>query len=191
MLEELNSYIDGKRILLMGVGNRLRGDDAVGSLLIERLQGQVDIPLLDAGDVPENYLGPIEESGAELVLIVDTAEMGANVGDIAIFNIEQVQSIPISTHTANLGLLFKVIPPERRPQVMMLGIQPGSMELGQRLSEPVIAALELIEKIMVDLNEKNRDDRSILPYYNDRGKIDEIVEYTKGDGEKGLLFRTD
>ena len=155
MLSELKSSLEGKRILLLGVGNRLRGDDAVGSLLIERLKGKVDVPLIDAGDVPENYLGPIEESGAELVLIVDAAEMGAKVGDAAIFDIEQVQGKSISTHTANLGLLFQVIPPEKRPQVIVLGIQPGNIEFGQGLSDPVRATMEsLAEMLVLSLNEK-------------------------------------
>ena len=155
MFAELKSYLEGKRILLLGVGNRLRGDDAVGSLLVERLQGKVGIPLIDAGDVPENYLGPIEESGAELVLVVDAAEMGARVGDAAIFDIEQVQGKSISTHTANLGLLFQVIPPEKRPQVIVLGIQPGNIEFGQGLSEPVRAMMEsLAEVLVLSLNKK-------------------------------------
>jgi hydrogenase 3 maturation protease len=149
MLAELNSYFEGKRILLLGVGNRLRGDDAVGPLLIERLQGHVDIPLLDVGDVPENYIGPIEASGAELVLVVDAVEMGADVGDTAIFDIEQVQNMSVSTHTTNLGLLFKVIPPERRPQVIMLGIQPGNMELGQGLSVSVNKTVESLTKMLI------------------------------------------
>ena len=153
MLAELNSYIRGKRILLLGVGNRLRGDDAVGPLLVERLQGQVDIPLLDAGDVPENYLGPIEDSGAEVVLVVDAVEMGTNAGNTAIFDIEQVQNMSVSTHTANLGLLFKVIPPESRPQVIMLGIQPGNMMFGQGLTVSVHKTLEsLAEMLMASLN---------------------------------------
>ena len=149
MFDKLNERLAGKRILLLGVGNRLRGDDAVGSLLVERLQGKVSISLIDAGDVPENYLGPIEEAGADVVLIVDATDMGANVGDVAIFDIEQVQGMSVSTHTANLGLMFQVIPPEKRPQVILLGIQPGNMELGHGLSEPVLKTLESIEKILV------------------------------------------
>ena len=153
MLAELNSYIRGKRILLLGVGNRLRGDDAVGPLLVERLQGQVDIPLLDLGDIPENYLGPIEDSGAEVVLVVDAVETGTNAGNTAIFDIEQVQNMSVSTHTANLGLLFKVIPPESRPQVIMLGIQPGNMIFGQDLTVSVHKTLEsLAEMLMASLN---------------------------------------
>jgi hydrogenase 3 maturation protease len=150
MFAELDLRLTGKRILLLGVGNRLRGDDAVGSLLVEYLQGKVDIPLIDAGDVPENYLGPIEDSGAEVVLVVDATDMGANAGDIAIFDIEQVQEKFVSTHTANLGLMFKVIPPEKRPQVIVLGIQPGNMELGQGLSEPVQATLERLEEVFIE-----------------------------------------
>lgn len=150
MFAELDLRLTGKRILLLGVGNRLRGDDAVGSLLVEYLQGKVDIPLIDAGDVPENYLGPIEDSGAEVVLVVDATDIGANAGDIAIFDIEQVQEKFVSTHTANLGLMFKVIPPEKRPQVIVLGIQPGNMELGQGLSEPVQATLERLEEVFIE-----------------------------------------
>jgi hydrogenase 3 maturation protease len=149
MLTELKSHLKGKRVLIMGVGNRLRGDDAVGPLLIDHLRGKVDIPLIDAGDVPENYLGPIEESNANLVLVIDAAKMGTNVGDVALFNIEQVQGKSVSTHTANLGLLFKVIPPEKRPQVIVLGIRPGSMELGQELSEPVRGTMVSIAEMLI------------------------------------------
>ena len=149
MLAEFKSKLAGKRILLLGVGNRLRGDDAVGSLMVDCLEGKVDIPLIDAGDVPENYLGPIEEASAEVVLVVDATDMGGEVGDVAIFDIEQVQSMSVSTHTANLGLLFQVMPPERRPQVILLGIQPGTMELGQGLSESVQETLESLAEILI------------------------------------------
>ena len=64
-----------------------------------------------------------------------------------------VQNMSFSTHTANLGLMFKVIPPERRPQVIMLGIQPGNMELGQGLTVSVRKTLDgLAELFMIFLN---------------------------------------
>ena len=154
MLTELKSNLEGKRILLLGVGNRLRGDDAVGSLLLERLQGKVNVPLIDAGDVPENYLGPIEESGAELVLVVDAADMRAKVGDAGLFDLGQVRGMSVSTHTANLGLLFQVIPPETRPKVLLLGIQPENMEFGQGLSDPVRATMESLVEMLVLLLSK-------------------------------------
>ncbi|MBN1449551.1 MAG: hydrogenase 3 maturation endopeptidase HyCI [Anaerolineales bacterium] len=151
MLAELSSRLAGKRVLVLGVGNRLRGDDAVGPLLVDHLQGKVNVPLIDAGDVPENYLGPIEESGADLVLVLDATDLGAKVGDAAIFDIEQIQGKSISTHTANLGLLFKVMPPETRPQVIVLGIQPGNIEFGQGLSDPVRATMENLTVMLIEV----------------------------------------
>jgi hydrogenase 3 maturation protease len=151
MFTELRAQLEGKRVLILGVGNRLRGDDAVGPLLVERLQGKVDIPLIDAGDVPENYLGPIEASGADLVLVIDATEMNSDAGAAAIFDIDQIQGKSVSTHTGNIGLLFKAILPEARPQVILLGIQPGNITLGQGLSDPVRATLTSLEEILVSL----------------------------------------
>ena len=63
MLEELQQRTQNKKVLILGIGNRLRGDDAVGSILAERLAKKLDVPIIDEGNVPENYLAPIETSG--------------------------------------------------------------------------------------------------------------------------------
>jgi hydrogenase 3 maturation protease len=131
MLSELSALLAGKRVLILGVGNRLRGDDAVGPLLVERLQGKVNVPL-----------------------IIDATDFGSNIGDASIFDIDHVQAGTGSTHAPNLGLLFKVIPPEARPQVLVLGIQPGNIELGQGLSDPVHMTMESVERILIDSIEK-------------------------------------
>jgi hydrogenase 3 maturation protease len=149
MISELSARLAGKNVLILGIGNRLRGDDGVGSLLIERLQGKVNVPMIDAGDVPENYLGPIEASGANLVLVVDATDLGARPGDTALLELDQIAGRLISTHTTNLSVLFKVIPADIRPQVILLGIQPGNLDFGQGLSEPVRKTLEGLERILV------------------------------------------
>ena len=150
MRAELSTRLAGKRVLVLGVGNRIRGDDAAGPLLVERLRGKVDAPLIDAEDVPENYLMPIEESDADLVLVIDATDLGANAGDVAIFDIGHARGDTVSTHAAHIGLLFKAIAPEARPQVIVLGIQPGTTELGKGLSEEVSTTLENLEMILVD-----------------------------------------
>ena len=150
MLTEIRSRLAGKRVLILGVGNRLRGDDAVGSMLVERLQGKVRVPLIDAGDVPENYLGPIERSRAEVVLVIDATDLGAKPGDTAVLEIEQVRAATVSTHTASLELLFKAIPVENRPQVIVLGIQPENTTFGQELSEQVRNTMESLAAILID-----------------------------------------
>jgi hydrogenase 3 maturation protease len=151
MIDELVARIADKKVLLLGVGNRLRGDDGVGSYLIKRLQKKVKATLIDAGDVPENYIGPIESSGADLVLVVDAADFGAAPGEIALIEMEQLKDFRVSTHTANLSLLFKVIPKERRPDALLVAIQPGSMETGRGLSDPVRESLDGLEHLFTRL----------------------------------------
>lgn len=151
MIDELQKIIEGRKVLLLGVGNRLRGDDGVGSYLVKRLQKKITIPLIDASDVPENYIGPIESSGANLVLIVDAADIGAKPGEIALVDLNKVRNFGFSTHTANLSLLFKVIPQDKRPDAVLVAVQPGSTETGRGLSEAVRDSLDGLEHLFLQL----------------------------------------
>lgn len=151
MFNEIRERIEGKKVLLLGVGNRLRGDDGVGSYLVERLQKRIGIPMIDAGDVPENYIGPIESSGANLVVIVDAADLGAQPGEIALVELDQLKDFGVSTHSANLSLLFEVIPKEKRPDALLVAVQPGSTEAGRGLSDAVREALDGLENLFVRL----------------------------------------
>lgn len=151
MIEELRQRTRDKKVLILGIGNRLRGDDAVGSILAERLMQKLDIAIIDAGDVPENYLGPIEASGAELVLVIDAADLGANPGEISLIELAQVKDIRLSTHATNLALLFKVIPPDRRSEAVLVAIQPEQTEAGLGLSRSVGNAMDGLEKLLVQL----------------------------------------
>jgi hydrogenase 3 maturation protease len=153
MLDEINARIEDKNVLLLGVGNRSRGDDGVGSYLIKRLQRKVNIPLLDAGDVPENCISQIESSGANMVLIVDAADFNASPGEIALIDFADMRKNGVSTHTANLELLFKVIPRNKRPETLLVAIQPGS-STGKGLSEAVRDSLDGLESVFVSLFKK-------------------------------------
>lgn len=147
MFDELQSRIENKNVLLMGVGNRARGDDGVGSYLVKRLQQKVSIPLIDAGDVPENYIGQIERSQADFVLIVDAADFGATPGEIALIELQHLKEIGASTHSANLSLLFKVIPMSKRPETLLVAIQPETTLTGKGLSEAVRNSLDGLENL--------------------------------------------
>jgi hydrogenase 3 maturation protease len=155
MIEELQQRIKDKKVLILGIGNRMRGDDAVGSILAERLAKKLDIPIIDASDVPENYLGPIEASGADLVLVLDAADLGASPGDLSLIEMSQLKEVGISTHTANLALLFKVIPQSHRPDAVLVAIQPEQTEAGQGLSRSVDIAMKGLERLLIGLFDKD------------------------------------
>ena len=101
--------------------------------------------------MPENYLGPIEGSGADLVLVLDAADLGASPGDLSLIEMDQLKQMGVSTHTANLGLVFWVIPRSRRPDAILLAIQPEQMEPWQGLSPSVEVAMQGLERLLVRL----------------------------------------
>ncbi|MDD2923346.1 MAG: hydrogenase maturation protease [Anaerolineales bacterium] len=150
MFEELQDRIAEKKVLLLGVGNRLRGDDGVGSYLIKRLQKKINIPLIDAGDVPENFISQIESSAADFVLIVDAADFGAGPGEIALVELSDLKKMGVSTRSANLPLLFNIIPKNKRPDALLVAIQPAASS-GVGLSDVVRESLDGLESLFVRL----------------------------------------
>ena len=154
MLDELQTRIADKNVLLLGVGNRQREDDGVGSYLVRRLQRKIRIPSLDAGDVPENYIKQIENSGADFLLIVDAADFGANPGEIALLDLSDLRKMGGSTHSANLPLLLDIIPKNKRPEALLVAIQPGATGSGKGLSEPVRNSLDGLDAMLVGLFKK-------------------------------------
>jgi hydrogenase 3 maturation protease len=147
-LDSLRQKIMGKRLLIMGIGNRLRGDDAVGPLLMDRLQGKVIADVLDAGDVPENYLGVIESVRPQIILVADAVDFGGRPGEAALFSLDQLSNVTVSTHNASLHLLFKVLQLEPPPDVLLLAIQPTNIVFGEFLSTPVAETLDMLTQIL-------------------------------------------
>lgn len=153
MFARLYEHTRGKRVLIVGVGNRLRGDDAVGGILVDRLSGKTQATLINAGDVPENYLGPIRQAQPQLVLIVDAAEFGGRPGDVALLGVEQVGSTGAWTHNPGLGLLIDYLRAEvgTALAVLFLAVQPETTTFGEGLSQPVESALLRLEDLIVRL----------------------------------------
>ena len=52
----LADILKGK-IVIVGIGNILKGDDGLGPILSERLETVLDIPCINAGSALENYIG--------------------------------------------------------------------------------------------------------------------------------------
>ncbi len=72
------------RTVVLGVGNRLRRDDGVGSIVAQRLAASTPPGwrVVDAGVGPEDFTGPIRRWRPGLLLIVDALDMGLIPGSL-------------------------------------------------------------------------------------------------------------
>jgi hydrogenase 3 maturation protease len=150
LFEQLNKFRRSK-VLIVGVGNVLKGDDGAGPLICQRLAGKVCADLIDAGTVPENYIRPVINKAPQNLLVIDAVDFGGPVGAIRIFEPQQLDNLVISTHTLSPRLFVDMVRREIEVDVYFIGIQPGQIGLGQPLSGPVEDAIEELCRVLVEI----------------------------------------
>lgn len=147
----LNRLLDqqkNNRIAIVGIGNEMRGDDAVGMLVVHALEMHVinlkNLLILKGGYAPENAAGELRKFSPALVLLIDAADMGGEAGSIAFIPMERIDGISASTHSLPLSMLARYLTLELNCEVALLGIQPGSVEMGEAVSAEVNQAVTFI-----------------------------------------------
>jgi hydrogenase 3 maturation protease len=151
MLDELSQRAQNKKVLILGVGNHLRGDEGVGSFLVRRLKDKVNVPLLDGGVVPEKQISQLEALCPDIVLVIAAADMpDAQPGEVGLFELDQAHQAGVRIRTTNLPLLFKIISNTSKPETLLIAIQPDDQN-PKGVSESVRNALDGLEAMMVGL----------------------------------------
>ncbi|MBS3816509.1 MAG: hydrogenase maturation peptidase HycI [Candidatus Thermoplasmatota archaeon] len=133
--------------LLMGVGNDIRGDDAVGEKVVRELESD-DWEMKDCGSVPENHITMVEEDEYEMVAIIDAADMGLEPGEIRIVPRDHLGVFTMSTHALPLSTVMDFLD-KKVEEVYLIGIQPKDMSLKEgmtpELQEAKEEMIELLE----------------------------------------------
>ncbi|NQT28018.1 MAG: hydrogenase 3 maturation endopeptidase HyCI [Candidatus Omnitrophica bacterium] len=152
MQTNLKDILKGK-IVIIGIGNIIRGDDGFGPLLIEKITDRVEAICLDGGTAPENYLGKIVKENPDTVLIVDAAHLDKNPGEYEILNREDIVKCGFTTHDISPVMFIEYLTNQTKASIYMLGVQPKSIELGSELSEELKAILDEVSgKILEVVN---------------------------------------
>lgn len=129
--------------ILLGLGNPVGRDDAVGLWVAEALRGtewlSIPAPAL------ENVLGLVEKEKPEKLVIVDAAEMGLPPGTIRRLPLGKGAEMVGSTHGLPLPFLLSLVDV---PEVVLIGIQPKEYGLGEGLSPEVQAAADSLIRLL-------------------------------------------
>ena len=142
MVDNLKESLKGK-VLIVGIGNRFRGDDGAGPLLIDSLKGKVEATLLDVGEEPMNYLGVVDSADPDTILVFDTVEMGRPAGSIARLNLEDLsESVALSTHSIPVRHVLKLVEMRTHANLVVFGVQAATLRLGSEMSSEVESAVK-------------------------------------------------
>jgi hydrogenase maturation protease len=139
------------RVLLIGTGNTLRGDDGAGPALIGMLEGKVKASVLDAGEVPESYFSRILETRADTIVVVDAADFGGMPGDLAVLEAGDIAGSCMSTHRISMNLFFRYLKENSSAEMFALGIQPAQTGFGESMSPSVTDSVNALADLLQDL----------------------------------------
>ena len=150
---EFEALVGGRKVVLMGVGNELRGDDGIGVLLAECLVGRAGPPVFVTFDLPEDYAVTVSDLRPEVVLVLDAADFGGEPGQARIFRAQDIPPTPGVTHRPSLEMLARFLELDAGAETWVLGVQPDMTRvgLGDQMSEPVAHALAELEALLAAL----------------------------------------
>jgi len=138
----VNNSENNNKIAVLGIGNLLMTDDGVGVHAVQMLAKDpiegadiydVGTSILRMQDLLEDY---------PKIVILDAVEAGGEAGALYMFRGETLTaSKHNSLHDMGIPEILQMMPDSKRPEVLVLGVEPEKVELGMELSDPVRAAL--------------------------------------------------
>ena len=139
----------GNGTLILGLGNVLLTDEAVGAAVLRALEptanNDPDLILYDGGTLSFTLAGPIGD--AARLIVVDAAAMGDPPGTVRLFEGQamdhQLSAHAKSVHEVSLSDLFDIarLTDSLPSQRALVGIEPELVDWGDQLTPAVAAAV--------------------------------------------------
>jgi len=155
--EKLRALMAGRCVVVLGVGNPLRGDDGFGPAVAARLAAgaPAGLAVIDAGSAPENFAGALRRERPEVLLALDAADFGGAPGELRLLAPGELSAGGFSTHAASLTMLFDYLGAECGTESRVLAVQAASVTLNEGLSAPVAAAAARAAELLRNLLPKS------------------------------------
>lgn len=156
-LDQLLDILQSPNLLILTLGNSLRGDDGVGVIIAEELQYRLPKQrIINAQTVPANYLGKIVEFNPTCILVIDAIDAGLAPGDLLVFSENEIMDVnSTSAHYQEFSKLSKYLSfeLEKSPTIWFVGIQIMSSDLMASLSTKVNESKDsLLDFLVLQLN---------------------------------------
>ena len=147
------------RTLVLALGNPIRSDDGAGIVALRCLQEDPRVPggvdLLEGGTKGLELVAYI--SGMSRLLVLDAVDVGAVAGTIVRLRGTELCALPGNGNVHDLALAdilnaLRLLGQEPQ-ETVLLGIQPGTTELGTSLSKSVESSLpHLVDAAIAQLS---------------------------------------
>jgi hydrogenase maturation protease len=136
---------------LAGVGNEFRKDDAAGLEIISNLLSMLgpapapDLSIHGVSSSPERLLSRLSSETGNIV-IFDAVEASKEPGEVVFCSLSDTKYGFFATHNVPIRLIPGLA--ERERDIRLVGVQPGSLEVGVGLTEPVRRSVEQVVAVV-------------------------------------------
>ena len=146
------------RIAVLGLGNVLLGDDAVGPYVLELLRTGWEFPVaVELTDVGTPGLGLLQYiHRVERLIVVDSVKASGLPGDVRCYRGAEVTAAPpsprVSPHDPALHEVLSIAAFDGAGprDVLLIGVIPASLELGAPLTAAVRAGAAVAARCVVE-----------------------------------------
>ena len=145
-----------KEIVVIGIGNIFRKDDAIGVKTLEFLEkkGVPKNVKLICGDI--SGLDIIKYFDHKLVIIIDAVKMGKKAGTITVFNPKETKfktfDEGVSTHGISLQETLKIaLELNKNCNIVIVGIEPYNVNFGINLADRLKKKIPFICNKIVEI----------------------------------------
>jgi len=149
MKDVFKDILKGK-VVVVGVGNPIKGDDGFGPALIERIKDKTSMVCIDAGSTPESYAGKIIKERPDTILIVDAVHLGVSAGEYDILKSSEIEKSGFTTHDISPRMFLDYLERETGSNIYMLGVQPENISFGAEMTESVEKTLREIARLITE-----------------------------------------
>jgi len=177
LCEQLQRCFQGS-VCLMGLGNIDYSDDGFGVCLADAITQRLepneeafrDVMVINAGTIPERFIGSLAEKDFDHLVFLDAVEFGGVPGSVLFLNAEGiVDRFPqISTHKISLSLMAKWIEESTTTKTWLLGVQPASLKAAHGLTPAVQTTLTILDGLFYDLLISGKQTSKYMPYPEER-----------------------
>ncbi len=140
---------------LVGMGNPYRSDDAVGTVIAERIAKAApadSIQVINVEDVLESYIFRITESHHDNIILVDAIQTGSEAGAVIFGELSLLDEMikNISTHKLSLQLCDQILR-DYRKRAFLLGIEAEDIDFGTRLTGHVSRTADIVTEFIMNI----------------------------------------
>lgn len=157
LVDVLRRLFSERRLLILGIGNILRGDDGIGVLVAKRLRrlvkGLKNVKVVVCESGLENMTYLVGLYRPTHILIIDAVYVVNGLpGDIYILKPEDLSNYQsVTTHHLPLKLIVDYMRSYVDAEVTIIGVQVKNIDLGSRLSDEVLKAYEYLINVFKEV----------------------------------------